>query len=104
MPLHAGGCISARVPPPHFFPIGAVMQAFNFAELKRVDDETNVAIPREPFGVMLIECFRAIADAVLLNIAVAADVENRGGWFFEIFGNIEIGGDIKLGAGLEVKF
>src|SRR6185503_1054942 len=95
--LDAGGSVAARVPPPESFAIGAVMQTKNFAELKRIDDETNVTVPREPRAVVLVSHLVAVTDAVRNHRAVAGEVENRGRGAGNVFREVKIRRDVQAG-------
>jgi len=72
------------------------VDAFDLAELERVDDHADVAVAGEPGAVVLIEGLVAIGDAVLLLLAVAADVENGGELSFDRLGTEQI----DMGEGL----
>src|SRR5690606_21778404 len=76
----AGGGVTPLVPPPHPLAVGAVVQSFDLAQLQRVDDQTDVAVPGKPDAVMLIRRLVAIADPVLFDAAMSADIQDgRGG-------------------------
>src|SRR5262249_4985033 len=72
--LDAGGRVAERLPPPAALAVGAVVDAGDFAELQRVDDEADVAVVGEPEAVVLEGGLVAVAAAP----GVAADVEDRG--------------------------
>src|SRR3989442_15956035 len=40
--LNSGGGVSARIPPPHAFAVGAVMNAFDFAKLHGIQHQANI--------------------------------------------------------------
>ena len=75
--LDAGRCVASVVPPPHPFTIGTMVDAFDLAELNRVDRQANVAVPREPSPVVLVVGFVSEADPILFDATVTADIENR---------------------------
>ena len=100
----AGGGVAAGEPPPFTEVMGAVVFAFDFAELEGVDGEAGVAVAGEPEAVVVVGGFVAEADALFLHDAVAAEVEDGGeGFFGGGFGFVEVGGDVEAGAGLEVE-
>ena len=101
--LHTRRRVATGVPPPHAVAIGAVVDAFEFAELDRVNDEADIAVPGEPGAVMLVVCFVAIIDAVNLHATVPANVEDRRRGGGEILGYVQVAGDVQAGAGLKVK-
>src|SRR5207244_6973980 len=68
--LDAGRRIAAGLRPPSAFAIGAVVDAGDFTQLQRVDDEADVAVRGEPHAVVLEGGFVAIAAAA----GMAADV------------------------------
>src|SRR2546426_1162287 len=72
--FNAGGRVTERVPPPHPFAIGAVMEALDFAELECVDDQADIALSREPRSVVLIGNLVSVTDAVLDHRSVTAEV------------------------------
>ena len=101
--LDTGGGVAARVPPPHAVAIGAVVDAFEFAELDRVNGEANVAVPGEPGAVMLVVCFVAVIDAVNPHSAVTTNVKDRRCRGGEVVRHVQVAGDVEAGAGLEVQ-
>jgi hypothetical protein len=102
--LDAGGRVTARVPPPHGFFVSAVVNAWDFAELQRIDDQADVTVLREPHAVMLVGDFVSVADAVLDDRSVAADVENRGRRLTQLFRQIKVRRDVQSWQRLEVEF
>jgi len=84
-----------------------VVDAFDLAQLQRVDRQAGVAIASEPGTVVLVVHLVAVADSVLLHPSVAADVEDgRQGLlacFVVVSGQVEIPGDVETGAGLELE-
>src|SRR5213075_1552935 len=62
--LDARGCVPARVPPPQAFLVSAMVDALDFAELQRIDDQADVSVLREPGAVMLVRNLVSITDAV----------------------------------------
>src|SRR5205823_5198123 len=109
----AGRRVAAGLPPPTAFAVGAVMDAGNFTQLQRVDDQADVAVGGEPHAVILEGGFVAVASAA----GVAAEVEN-GGEFgppsltlraliglraLIRFGAVEVAGDVEARAALEVQ-
>src|ERR1051326_5599032 len=99
--LHPGRSVTAGLPPPAVKMISAMMDGGDFAELKRVDHKTHVAVRSEPNAVMLEGGFVAIASAPRM----AADVESGREFdtVFDIFGQIEVASDIKMGTALEME-
>ena len=63
----AGRRVAAVEPPPHAVAVRAVVDAFDLAELQRVDRQADVAVAGEPGAVMLVAGLVAEADAVLLH-------------------------------------
>ena len=79
------------------------MVALELTELNRVDDEADVPMTREPRGVMLIVGFGAVADAGLLHIRVAADIQDRRRLPRELLRHIQIRRDVEAGHRLVVE-
>jgi hypothetical protein len=79
-----------------------VVQALEFAELDRIDDEADVPLTGEPRPVVLVVGLGAVADAVLLHVGVTADVQDRGRPARQIFRHVEIGCRVEPGERLEV--
>ena len=65
------------------------MFAVNLAEFNRVDDQADVAVPREPHAVMLVTCLVAHAHTILQFAGMAADVEDRGQRLFDFHGPVQ---------------
>ena len=101
--LRSGGTVPARVPPPHSFAIGAVVDALDFAQLDRVQHQADIAVTREPNAVPLIIDFVAVADAIAFYYRVAAPVQDRGGGVREVFRHIEVSCDVEAGHRLEMQ-
>ena len=99
----AGGCVAATVPPPHVIPVGAVVNALDFAHLYCVDGQAYVAVAGEPRTVMLVAYLVAVTDAVDFDGAMTAEVKDRRCRFVQVFGKIEIAGHIEPGHGLEMN-
>ncbi len=95
--------IASSIPPPLAIAVGAVVDAFDLAQLQRVDRQAGVAIASEPGTVVLVVHLVAEADPILLDATVAADVENRRQGAGVLFGQVEIPGDVETGAGLELE-
>ncbi len=70
--------------------------------MQSIDDQADIAVPCEPFGVVLISRFVAVADVILLYACVAAYVKNRRGGSFEVFGNIQVPRDVEARSRLKV--
>lgn len=84
--------------------MGAVVFAFDFAQLEGVNGEAGVAVACEPKAMMMIGGLVAEADAILLHGAMSTEVENGGERFGgRGLGFIEVGGDVEAGARLEVE-
>ena len=79
------------------------MDALQFAELDRVDRETDVTVAGKPCAVMLVMSLVAVIDTADLHPAVAADVKDRRGGSGEFLRDIKIAGDVQTGAGLVVE-
>ena len=62
------------------------MDAFDFAQLQRIDRQADITVAGEPGTVMLIVRLVAEADVVLLDFAVTADIQNRRQRAFDISG------------------
>ena len=75
--FHAGRRVPAGGPPPAAQAIRPVMFARDLAELDRVEDEADVAVPRKPDPVVLIGRLVADPHAILHPAPVPADVEDR---------------------------
>ncbi len=71
-----GGGVAAGDPPPFAEVVGAVVFAFDLAELEGVDDETGVAVACEPEAVVMVSGFVAVGDGAFFHAAVTADVED----------------------------
>ena len=102
--LDAGGRVTSRVPPPHAFFVSAVVKALDFAELQRIDNQADVTVLCEPPSVMLVGDFVSVADAVLNDRSVAADVENRGRRLAQVFRQVKVPGDVEARHRLEMQF
>src|SRR5207247_7261033 len=71
-----GGGVATRVPPPHIFAIGSVMDALDFTELERIEDQANISVAGEPRSVMLIGDFVPITDSVFYDRSMAAQIQD----------------------------
>ena len=80
------------------------MDALNFTQLQRVDNETDIAIAREPNTVMLVMNLVAETHAIFFHAPVTAHVKNRGRGFFDALGHIKIAGDIQTRLRLKMNF
>ena len=84
--------------------VGAVVQALDLAELQRVEDEADVAVRREPGGVVLVRRLAAVGDAAFNHVAVPADVEDRRQRLpAAILREVEVRGDVQTRHRLEVQ-
>ncbi len=101
--LDAGRRVAAVCPPPHAVAIGSVVNPLDLAELEGVDHQAGVAVACEPHAVVLIAGLVAVAHAVLLHPAVAANVENCGDAPLALARQIEVAGDVQPGPRLEVQ-
>ena len=72
-----------------------MVDALDFAELQRIDDQAGVTVLREPRAVMLVGDFVSVADAVLDDWSVAADVENRGRRLAQVFRQVKVACDVQ---------
>ena len=81
-----------------------MVDALALTQFQRIENQTNVAMLGKPGRVMLIVDFAAIGDTVDDGIGVATNVQDRRCWKRSLLRNIEIGGDIKPRARLEVQF
>ena len=96
--------VTASVPPPVAIAVGAMVNSLDFSQLQCVDGQAGVPVSGEPATVVLVVCLAAVTDTVLFDVAVSADVENRGQTSMAGLGQVEIAGDIKAGPGLELEF
>ncbi len=101
--LNAGGRVAAGVPPPHVFAVRTVVDAFDLAELQRIDHEAHVAVTGEPCAVVLKLRFVAEADAVFLRGAMTADIEDRGQAPRLFFWEVKIARYIHVRSRLEIE-
>src|SRR5205814_5796901 len=74
--LDAGRRVPAADPPPPAEAVGAVVERLDLAELERVEDQAAVPFAGEPGRVVLIAGLGPVGDAVELDRAVPADVED----------------------------
>ena len=81
-----------------------MMDAFYLAHLQRVNDKANVTVPREPGCMMLVADFIAVANAVLLDRPVTANVENSWYGLVEVFWDVKVARYIECRSGLIVNF
>ena len=81
-----------------------MVKALDFAELQRIDDQADVTVLCEPPSVMLVRDFVSVADAVLNDRSVAADVENRGRRLAQVFRQVKVRGDVEARHRLEMQF
>lgn len=80
------------------------MLAANLAEFHRINREAHVAMPREPFAVVLVARLVAERHAVLHHDGVAAHVEDRGQPALGFFRAVKIRRHIESGRRLVVQF
>jgi hypothetical protein len=80
-----------------------VVQALDFAELERVDDEADVTIAGKPRAVVLIRHLVAVAHAVTDDGPVAAHVKHRWRRLRRVLRQVQIGCDVKARERLEVE-
>ena len=57
--------------------VRAMMFSLNFPELKRVNHQTNVAVPRKPNAVVMIPRLVSEAYPILFHHRMTADVQDR---------------------------
>ena len=77
------------------------MQSLDLTELERVDYQADVAAAGEPGAVVLVARLGAVADAVLFDGAVTADVKDRRGGTGRLR-KIEVARDVKSRARLKL--
>ena len=75
-----------------------MVDAFNFAELDRINGEANVSVAGEPCTVMLIVRFVSQADAIAFYASMATHVENCWQGRVLLHRTIEIARDVKAWA------
>ncbi len=80
-----------------------VVQPFDFGRLQRVENQTDVTLPRQPSSVVLILRFAAEAAAVFALVAVPADIKHPGAGFVRFFGDVQIRRHIQSGPRLKVQ-
>jgi len=97
----SGGGVTAGVPPPAVFAVGAVVDGGDLTQLESIQDEADIAVSGEPDTVGLVGGF--VAGAALEG--VTADIEHGGEPLsgVGIGGAEEVGGDVEPGARLEVE-
>src|SRR4030095_3535518 len=102
--LDSGRRVTPRNPPPAVHAIRAVVDSGDLAELKGVDYQADVAVPREPRTMMLIGGLVTENGAVLrFHLAVPADVKNRGEFSFDFWRPVKVRGYIKPGLRLKME-
>ena len=81
--------------------VGAVVHGGDLAQLQRIDDQADVAVPGEPDAVRLVGHLVAVAAAA----GVAADVEDGGQLLalLDLGGAVEVAGDVQARAALVVQ-
>src|SRR5205823_4066974 len=102
----AGRRVAKRPPPPHVQlarRMRAVMEALDFSQFQGVEDHADVAMLREPGGMVLVVDLAAIGDAVKDGVGVAADVQYRWDRKLDLLGHVEVGRYIEAGARLKVE-
>ncbi len=81
------------------------MDTLDLTELDGVNGQANVSVPGKPGSMVMIINLVSIADAVLLDPPVSANIKHRGktlpllspGW------KVEVARDVKSGTGLVMK-
>ena len=100
----SGRRITAGIPPPLGVPVGAVVNPFDLTQLQSVDRQAGVAVAGEPAAVVLVVHLAAVADPVLLDLAVAANIEDRRQAALVFFWQVKVAGNIQPGARLKLNF
>ena len=83
--------------------VRSVMDAFDFTQLQRIDHQADITVSGKPPAVMLVGHFVSITDAVLFHPPMSADVKNRRSFPFEVFGNVQVSGNVQSGTGLKMQ-
>src|SRR5262245_33627782 len=79
------------------------MDALDFTQLYGVEDQTDVAIPREPGPMVLVGCLIPTANPVGDHGGMTANIKHRWQRLFDSLGQIEIGCDIEARQRLKMK-
>ena len=96
--------VAARIPPETIMRISSVVDSFDLAQLKRVDRQTDVAVASEPGSVVLIVSLVTVADAVLFDSPMAADVKDCRQLFAAgLLRSIKIARDVEPRARLKMQ-
>ena len=100
--LDARGRKSARLPPPPIVTVSPMVNACDFAELQRVNDQANVSVRGKPHPVMLESRLVAVAPFARM----ATDIEHRRQFCarLRILWQIKISGNVKSWAALKMQF
>jgi hypothetical protein len=80
-----------------------MVKPLDFAELEGVHNQAGITVAREPNAVMLVGDFVAIADSILDDGPVPAQIQDRRQGLVDFFGQVEVGRDVKAGQGLKVE-
>ncbi len=79
------------------------MDAFDFSQLKRINNQANIAITGKPGGVVLVGGLVAEADIIFFDEGMTTDIQDSRRRFFQIFRDIEIACNVKAGHRLVVN-
>ena len=80
-----------------------MVYAFDFAKLQSINDQAVVAIASEPGTVIVVVRLIAKTDAVLFDLAVSADIKNRGERLVGDLWSIKIARHVQAGQGLKMN-
>ena len=95
--------VAAGVPPPAIHLVGAMMNPLNLSQLQSINDQAVVPVTGKPASVIVIMSLIAVADAVLFDLSMTANIQNGRQWFISVLWPIEITCDVEPWHGLKVN-